>query len=259
MGNFGPSGRGPEGRRSSRGPIIPRMAAPDADRAPAKAEAGEAVERLVAVMARLRSEDGCPWDRKQTWESLRRYVLEEAHELAAAIDEGDEDAVREECGDLLLEVVFLAQIASEEGRFGMAEVAAGITEKLVRRHPQVFRDSRRAADADEALATWEAVKAQEKRERGPRSGPEFPVTLPALVAAAKVAEREAAPADRPPEAALAALGRSEADAHRGGAGKGEREEFAAALGEALYDLARRAAAAGVDPEAALLAAVRRRR
>ena len=246
--------------------IIPRMmsrtAGPDADRAPAKTDAGEAVERLVAVMARLRSEDGCPWDRKQTWESLRRYVLEEAHELAAAIDEGDEDAVREECGDLLLEVVFLAQIAFEEGRFGMAEVAAGITAKLVRRHPQVFRDARRAADADEALAAWEAVKAQEKRERGGRSGPELPVTLPALVAAAKVAGRQAGAADgspdRSPDEALAALGRSEADANRDGAGKEQREEFAAALGEALYDLARRAAAAGVDPEAALLAAVRRR-
>ena len=247
--------------------MISRTAAPDADRAPpAKTEAGEAVERLVAVMARLRSEDGCPWDRKQTWESLRRYVLEEAHELAEAIDEGDEDAVREECGDLLLEVVFLAQIASEEGRFGMAEVAAGITAKLVRRHPQVFRDARRAADADEALAAWEAVKAQEKRERGGRSGPELPVTLPALVAAAKVAGREAGAAEGSPDesldrslgAALAALGRSEADANRGGAGKEQREEFAAALGEALYDLARRAAAAGVDPEAALLAAVRRR-
>lgn len=228
--------------------------APAADRAPAKAAAGEAVERLVAVMARLRSEDGCPWDRKQTWASLRRYVLEEAHELAAAIDEGDEDAVREECGDLLLEVVFLAQIAFEEGRFGMAEVAEGISEKLVRRHPQVFREGRRAADADEALATWEAVKAEEKRERGGRSGPELPATLPALVAAAKVAERREDAGGGSPEAALAAAARAEEPAERGENG----EEFAAAVGEALYRLARRAAAAGVDPEAALLAAVRRR-
>lgn len=234
------------------------MDAPAAERAPAGTPAGEAVERLVAVMARLRSEDGCPWDRKQTWESLRRYVLEEAHELAAAIDEGDEDAVREECGDLLLEVVFLAQIASEEGRFGMAEVAAGISEKLVRRHPQVFRDSRRAADADEALATWEAVKAEEKRERGGRSGPELPPTLPALVAAVKVAERKADAADGSAEAALAAPAPSEEAPNRDGAGSEEPEEFAAAFGEALYRLARRAAAAGVDPEAALLAAVRRR-
>ena len=226
--------------------------------APAETPAGEAVERLVAVMARLRSEDGCPWDRKQTWESLRRYVLEEAHELAAAIDEGDEDAVREECGDLLLEVVFLAQIASEEGRFGMAEVAAGISEKLVRRHPQVFRGARRAADADEALATWEAVKAEEKRERGGRSGPELPPTLPALVAAVKVAERRAESGDGSPGAALAAPAPSGEGANGRGAGSEGREEFAAALGEALYDLARRAAAAGVDPEAALLAAVRRR-
>lgn len=230
------------------------MAAPAADPAPRRTAAGEAVERLVAVMARLRSEDGCPWDRKQTWASLRRYVLEEAHELAAAIDEGDEEAVREECGDLLLEVVFLAQIAAEEGRFGMAEVAAGISAKLVRRHPQVFRESRRAADAGEALATWEAVKAKEKRERGGRSGPELPPTLPALVAAAKVAERRTETDGGSPEAALAAAARAGETAEDGESG----EEFAEALGEALYQLARRAAAAGVDPEAALLAAVHRR-
>lgn len=258
--------------------------APPADDPPAvgppavgPGSAGAAVERLVAVLARLRAEDGCPWDRKQTWSSLRRFVLEEAHELAAAIDEDDPAAVREECGDLLLQVAFLSGIAAESGEFGLAEVAEGITAKLVRRHPQVFGDGPRASDAEEALTTWEAVKEREKRERGGTRGslpPTLPPTLPALVAAAKVADRrrqregaEAGPADRA-EAALAALREIAADGKRQPDGKRPAEgaaaeaarsrERAVAVGEALFALAESAAAAGIDPEAALSAAVRRR-
>lgn len=236
----------------------------------AAAAAGAAVEQLIAVLARLRSEDGCPWDRKQTWWSLRRYVLEEAHELAAAIDEGDPAAVREECGDLLLQVVFLSGIAAETGEFGMKEVAEGITAKLVRRHPQVFGGGARAADAEEALATWEEVKAKEKRERGGSraAGPgsrsaALPPTLPALVAAEKVIGRRPKPegsdAGNPggPESALAALREVAADGRLPGNGAAD-EELAVAVGEALFAVAESAAAAGVDPEAALSAAVRRR-
>ncbi len=233
--------------------------------------AGAAVERLVAVLARLRSEDGCPWDRKQTWSSLRRFVLEEAHELAAAIDEGDPAAVREECGDLLLQVAFLSGIAAESGRFGLAEVAEGITAKLVRRHPQVFGDGPPASDAAEALAAWEQVKAQEQRERGGTRPPTLPPTLPALVAAAKVADRrrprEAAKSGpaRGAEAALAALREVAGDGERQREGAADAaadgvagREWAVAVGEALFAVAESAAAAGVDPEAALRAAVRRR-
>lgn len=263
-------------------------AGPDARSAagPSSGSAGAAVERLIAVLARLRAEDGCPWDRKQTWSSLRRFVLEEAHELAAAIDDGDPALVREECGDLLLQVAFLSGIAAETGEFGLTEVAEGITAKLVRRHPQVFGDGPRAADAAEALATWEAVKAEEQRERDgsrtsrpPTRAPTLPPTLPALVAAAKVADRrrsrEAAETGSAGgvEAALAALreasagrGRSPVEGADGTAGEAIGEtadeaggrELAVAVGEALYAVAETAAAAGVDPEAALSAAVRRR-
>lgn len=279
-------------------------AGPDARSAagPSSGSAGAAVERLIAVLARLRAEDGCPWDRKPTWSSLRRFVLEEAHELAAAIDDGDPALVREECGDLLLQVAFLSGIAAETGEFGLTEVAEGITAKLVRRHPQVFGDGPRAADAAEALATWEAVKAEEKRERDgsraarpPARAPTLPPTLPALVAATKVADRrrsrEAAEtgSEEGVEATLAALREASAgrgrspDGATGGAtggttggtageatgetadeatdeatdGAGGRE-LAVAVGEALYAVAETAAAAGVDPEAALSAAVRRR-
>ena len=158
-----------------------------ADPGPAAAGAAE-VAGLVEVMAKLRSEEGCPWDREQTWDSLRRYVLEEAYELVDAVDRKDPAAVLEECGDLLLEVVFMAQIAHEEGRFGMAEVARGITRKLIRRHPHVFGDQERASDADEAFARWEAIKATEKPGRA-ASGDRLPRGLPALLLAMKAVER----------------------------------------------------------------------
>ena len=272
------------------GPGAPPAAGPGSGSGSGAGSAGAAVERLVAVLARLRSEDGCPWDRKQTWSSLRRFVLEEAHELAAAIDDGDPALVREECGDLLLQVAFLSGIAAEIGEFGLTEVAEGITAKLVRRHPQVFGNGPRAADAEEALTTWEAVKAQEKRERGRLRGagsPTLPPTLPALVAAAKVADlrrptdgaetgiaggieaalaalREAAAGrDRSPDRAAAeaageATDGAAGEAADGAAGEASGRELAVAVGEALYAVAESAAAAGVDPEAALSAAVRRR-
>ena len=190
--------------------------------------------------------------------------------------------MREECGDLLLQVAFLSGIAAETGEFGLTEVAEGITAKLVRRHPQVFGDGPRAADAAEALATWEAVKAEEKRERdGSRASrpPTLPPTLPALVAAAKVADRRRSREGAETgttggvEAALSALREAAAGRGRspdgatggatGGTGGGTADEaggreLAVAVGEALYAVAETAAAAGVDPEAALSAAVRRR-
>ena len=129
------------------------------------------IEELLEVMARLRGEGGCPWDLKQTHESLRPYVVEEAFELVEAIDGGRPEEVREELGDLLLQIVFHCQIAREEGRFTFDDVALAIIEKLVRRHPHVFGDAR-AADEEEALQNWERIKAEtegktrEKRHRG---------------------------------------------------------------------------------------------
>lgn len=209
---------------------------------------------LVEVMARLRSEDGCPWDRKQTWESLRRYVLEEAYELVDAVDRKDPEAVLEECGDLLLEVVFMAQIAREEGRFGMAEIARGITRKLIRRHPHVFGDQARASDADDAFARWEAIKASEKSGRR-TSADSLPRDLPALILAMKAIERPDASqrgerSDH--DGILPALDRMKA-ARR----TGNPEDVEEALGDLLLAVARGARTDGLDPESALRGAVRR--
>ena len=124
---------------------------------------GELFEDLVAVMARLRGEGGCPWDREQTHASLKRYALEETYELLEAIDEGDDGAMREELGDVLLQVVFHAQMASEDRRFAIDEVMTGLRDKLVRRHPHVFGDEQ-AADSDAVLRNWEKVKALEKQK-----------------------------------------------------------------------------------------------
>ncbi len=220
---------------------------------PAAAGAAE-VAGLVEVMAKLRSEDGCPWDREQTWESLRRYVLEEAYELVDAVDRKDPAAVLEECGDLLLEVVFMAQIAHEEGRFGMAEVARGITRKLIRRHPHVFGGQDRASDADEAFASWEAIKAAEKSGR-PASGDRLPRGLPALLLAMKAVERGGAAeddeeADR--DGILPTVERMQA-ARRAG----DLDKLETALGDLLLAVARGARRDGLDPESALRNAVRR--
>ncbi len=213
-----------------------------------------AVAELLGVMAKLRSEEGCPWDREQTWNSLRRYVLEEAHELVDAVDREDPAAVLEECGDVLLEVVFMAQIAHEEGRFGMEEVARGITRKLIRRHPHVFGDEGRAADAGEALARWESIKATEKAQRA-APGDSLPRGLPALLVAMKAIERTNAPgsdAGSAEDGIRRAGGRLEA-ARR----MGNRGELEMALGDLLLAVARAAREDGLDPESALRNAVRR--
>ena len=129
----------------------------------------EAMVELVAVVGRLRDPDtGCPWDLEQTHRSLVPYVLEEAHEVADAIRHGDDAHLAEELGDLLLQVVLHAQIASEQGRFDLAQIASGISAKLVRRHPHVFADGDAADSATDSAtvkASWEAIKAGERAER----------------------------------------------------------------------------------------------
>ena len=138
---------------------------------------GERLLDLVRVMARLRGPEGCPWDREQTHRSLARHLLEEAHEVLDAIDADDRDRLREELGDLLLQVVFHARIAADDGAFDVDDVAEGIVRKLVRRHPHVFGDVE-VSGADEVLRNWERIKAEEKGEHGVEH--DIPETLPAL-------------------------------------------------------------------------------
>jgi XTP/dITP diphosphohydrolase len=190
-------------------------------------------------MDRLRSPGGCPWDAEQTHASLLPYLLEESHEVMEAVETGDRDHLREELGDLLLQVVFHARVAQEDPQapFGIDEVAAGIVAKLVSRHPHVFAGAT-AADAGEVAQNWEELKAAEKQREGLFEG--IPATLPALARAAKM---------------LGRLARAD-----GGAADPARLEAAAAgdpLALDLLRLAERARADGADPEASLRAALTR--
>src|SRR5467141_5197112 len=123
---------------------------------------GQWFENLVAVQARLRAPNGCPWDREQTHQSLRTYLIEEAYEVLEALESGNDAKFAEEMGDLLLQIVFHSQIAREEGRFTVAEVIREIHDKMIRRHPHVFGKIR-AKDSAEVLRNWEQIKAEERR------------------------------------------------------------------------------------------------
>ena len=151
-----------------------------------------AVERLVAIMAQLRDpEGGCPWDLEQSFASIAPFTLEEAYEVDDAIQRGDLRALREELGDLLLQVVFHARMAQEEGHFDLEEVAQGICEKLVRRHPHVFGDAE-IRTAEEQSRSWEEIKSRERRARGAQGSAilgDLPLALPALSRAAKLQRR----------------------------------------------------------------------
>ena len=134
-----------------------------------KLTAGEWFERLVALQARLRAPNGCPWDREQTHATLRTYLIEEAYEVLDAMKSGDDAKFANEMGDLLLQVVFHSQIATEEGRFTVADVIREVHEKMVRRHPHVFGE-KRAKDAAEVLRNWEQIKAQERKGEEKQQG-----------------------------------------------------------------------------------------
>jgi tetrapyrrole methylase family protein/MazG family protein len=150
---------------------------------------GEGLLDLIRVQARLRAPDGCPWDREQTHGTLGRHLLEETHELLAAIDAEDDDAIRDELGDLLLQVTFHAQIAAEDGRWDVDDVADGLVRKLVHRHPHVFGETQ-VRDAGEVLVNWERLKAEESGGRT-AVDEDIPATLPSLARAAKVQRRAA--------------------------------------------------------------------
>ncbi|MCI8994962.1 MAG: MazG family protein [Lachnospiraceae bacterium] len=126
-------------------------------------------EELLEIVAELRSEHGCPWDRAQTHESMISCLRDECEEVVQAIEKKDDENLCEELGDVMLQVLMNSQIAAEEGRFTMEDVVDGLAKKLVRRHPHVFGDEK-AQTPEEGLASWEAIKRQEKEERARRSG-----------------------------------------------------------------------------------------
>lgn len=210
-------------------------------------ERGEKVLALVEVMDRLRSPGGCPWDARQTHASLVEYLVEEAYETVEAIDEGDDDGLREELGDLLLQVVFHSRIAQERGDEGwdIDDVAQGIIDKLIRRHPHVFAEAH--ADSAEAVeANWHALKAQEKGRASVTEG--IPENLPALLRASKVHSRSASLGDRLPPMSATAQAREYLDSM-------VSEDQ---LGDLLLAFVAVGRDRGWDAEGALRQAVRRR-
>ena len=210
---------------------------------------GRTLERLVRVMQRLLADDGCPWDREQSFESLRKYVLEEACEVIDAIESGDRKAIREELGDLLLQVVFQAELARREGAFAIDDVVSGIVEKLVTRHPHVFGDLD-AKDADEVLRNWEMLKAKEKAGRGILEG--VPKSLPALTRAQRIGEKVARVGfDWADQAGSFAKVDEEIGELREAIAAGDTAAVEEELGDALFALVNLSRHAKVDAEGAL--------
>jgi MazG family protein len=216
-------------------------------------EEGRRLLELVKVMARLRGPDGCPWDREQTHETLARHLLEESHELLEAIDRADSEAIRDELGDLLLQVVFHAQMASEDGRWDVDDVARGLVDKLVHRHPHVFGDVV-VSGADEVLTNWEKLKAEEGAKTGAPTfvDEEIPATLPALARAAKVQRRAAGWGVEQPDAASAIVSlRQQVEGLEDAPADAD-----ARIGAILFAAVAAARKLGVDAETALRRATR---
>ncbi|MBW3589219.1 MAG: MazG family protein [Actinobacteria bacterium] len=210
---------------------------------PQAIRAGSAFTRLVSVMARLRAPDGCPWDREQTHASLAIHLLEEAHETLDAIDRGDMRDLEEELGDLLLQIVFHAEIADESDDFEAADVVDGLVNKLIHRHPHIFGDVDVSSSQD-VVVNWEALKHEQKERASIAEG--IPSGLPALLFANKVQRRIAGQSrefDLDPSQTLTLAARLVED------GKGESSEEI--LGELLYHVVAVAQSMGLDPEGSL--------
>jgi XTP/dITP diphosphohydrolase len=218
----------------------------------------EALQQLIDVVAQLRSPDGgCPWDLAQTPETLIPYVIEEAYEVVDAIRGGDKDAIAEELGDLLLQVVLQAQIASETSQFTLKEVAHSITQKLIRRHPHVFGDVE-VRDAEEVHKNWEQIKAAEKGETSAeaqllsRKLTRYARTLPPLMAGMKISQKAAAAGFEweDVEGVWAKFNEELAEFQQAIAQK-DKAEQQAELGDLLFTLINIARWYGLDPSEAL--------
>lgn len=216
------------------------------------------LSRLLEIMAALRNPDGgCPWDLEQDFDSIRHYTIEEAYEVADAIERRDFADLCEELGDLLLQPVYHAQMAAEQGRFDFGDVVLAITEKLIRRHPHVFGEEA-ARSAGGAKARWEDVKADERAKKAAQKAlpasilDDVPNALPALARAEKLSKRAAKVGfDWPDLDSVTAKVREELDetlvAAQGGDAAAVQEE----MGDLLFAVANMARKLGVDPEAAL--------
>jgi MazG family protein len=226
---------------------------------------GDRFARLVEVMRTLRSPEGCPWDREQTLHTLAPFVLEETYEVLDAIERGDLDALKEEVGDLVFEGVFLAQIASDHGAFTVADALQTVVDKLVRRHPHVFKDDgsvhdaeskERAPSASAALERWESQKARERTKNGQAGGAlaGLPSSLPALLRAFKIGKRAAAAGfDWQQTTDVVAKIEEEVGELREAVDHepADRAHIEEEMGDLLFALANLCRKLGIEPEAAL--------
>jgi tetrapyrrole methylase family protein/MazG family protein len=207
---------------------------------------------LLYIMERLRGPGGCPWDREQNHKSLRPYVLEEAYEVVEAIDGDSRRELKEELGDLLLQIVFHSQLGKEDGQFEISDVIRGICEKLIRRHPHVFSDVQ-ADNADEVLRNWNAIKKREKGQNGNNSilsG--VPKVLPALLKAVTYSKRAAQVGfdwDRTRDV-IAKL-KEEVSELEQSVMSGEKDAIEDEMGDVLFVMANLSRRLKVDPEVAL--------
>jgi ATP diphosphatase len=219
------------------------------------------IRRLIDVMAALRApETGCPWDIEQSFATIVPYTLEEAYEVADAVERGDRADLCDELGDLLLQVVFHARMAEEEGAFDFGDVVEAITRKLIRRHPHVFGDARDLT-SDEVKALWGRIKAEEKRERAAAGAPRpeaagvlagVPHALPALTRALKLQQRAGKVGfDWNDARAVLAKLREEMDEIEAELAAGAEDKVAGEVGDLLFAVANLARHLAVDPEAAL--------
>jgi MazG family protein len=216
-------------------------------------KAAEGFAQLVEIMARLRAPDGCPWDREQTFDTIKPYLLEETYEVMQAIDEQDWPELAEELGDLLLQVVFFSQMAAEAGHFNVTDAIEAINSKLIRRHPHVFGDGD-AKTSSEVLKKWDEIKTEEKKKKAKPTGllASIPKTLPALVEGEHISRKAAgAGFDWPNIDDVFGKMReelSELDEARAG---GSPEKIEGEVGDLLFTIINIARFLKVDPEQAL--------
>lgn len=213
------------------------------------------IERLLAIMSRLRDpQGGCPWDREQTFETIAPYTIEEAYEVADAIERNDLHELREELGDLLFQVVFHARMAEEQGAFDFAAVVAAICDKMERRHPHVFGDAQ-IADADAQTVAWEALKRQERAAKATQASilDDVPVALPALTRANKLGKRAAQVGFEWPDVqgALDKVAEELDELRAALRNPTDASALEAELGDVLFTIVNVARYVKVDPETAL--------
>ncbi len=218
---------------------------------------GVQVERLRAIMHRLRAPGGCPWDAEQTHRSLVTNLIEEAYETVDAIERDDLEHMKEELGDLLLQVVFHSEIAEEAGHFNLDEVARGICDKLVRRHPHVFATSG-AATSDEVLKQWDEIKRAEKGDEEKPFLHGVGKGLPALLRAAKLQKKAAkAGFDWPEEAGVLEKIREEVGELQAAMEEGSEDAISEELGDLLFSVVNLARFRKIDPEVLMASANRK--